>query len=270
MSTPERREVTRIVLPGPSAPVLIHSCCLQVLPTIPDGSVDAVVTDPPYASGGSTYAAICRPPSLKYTQTKGATVWPEFEGDQMGSHAFCRFSLHWMREAYRILRPGGYILVFTDWRQMSTVTDLVEMAGFVRRGTIVWDKGGGARAPHKGYYRHQSEFVVWGTRGPCHPASHGGPWPGVYRETVRPSDRHHMTGKPTQLMMDLIQVVPAGSLIVDPFMGSGTSGVASVRMGRRFLGCELSEAYFGIARQRIEEAIDASSRPLECTLKEAS
>lgn len=120
------------------------------------------------------------------------------------------------------------------------------------RGIISWDKGPGARAPHKGYIKHQCEFVVWGTKGPLKPATHGGPWLGCYRHTVIPRLKFHLTGKPVDLMRDLVKITPPGSRILDPFAGSGTTLLAARQEGRKAVGIELSGEYCEVARKRLK------------------
>ncbi len=85
----------------------------------------------------------------------------------------------------------------------------------------------------------------------------GGPWAGSLSFGVRQDDKHHLTGKPTPLMRELIKVVPSGGLILDPFAGSGTTGVAAALEGRRCLLIEKEPAYAAICRQRIAKVLDA-------------
>jgi site-specific DNA-methyltransferase (adenine-specific) len=70
---------------------------------------------------------------------------------------------------------------------------------------------------------------------------------------VKQADKHHQTGKPTQLLLDLVRLAPPDGLIVEPFAGSFTTGVAAVRMGRRVIGCELSEDYYRISLDRMTD-----------------
>ena len=71
------------------------------------------------------------------------------------------------------------------------------------------------------------------------------------RFPVLQSDKFHMVGKPTALMAQLVEIVPVGSVILDPFMGSGTTGVACVQGGREFIGVEMDAHYFSVAQERI-------------------
>ena len=166
----------------------------------------------------------------------------------------------WLSECFRIVRPSGYGLIFCDWRQLPLASDALQAGGFVWRGVIAWDKTESARAPHTGYFRHQCEYVVWGTKGVSQPSDYGGPWPGYIRQVVRQNDKHHMTGKPTPLMQELVQCARPGGLVLDPFCGSGTTGVACVQTGRRFIGVELDPGYADVARGRIVSAVEQAAQ----------
>lgn len=230
--------------------------CLDVLPALPSGSVDAVVTDPPYSSGGFTRGDRTADPAAKYVSSGVQIIRESFDGDARDGRSWCYWMALWLSECRRIVRTSGYCLTFSDWRQMPLATDAIQAGGFVWRGVIVWNKGRSARAPHTGYFRHQAEYVVWGTSGVSLAADHGGPFDGVIDCQVILADKHHLTGKPTKLMEKLIEVVPSDSVCLDPFMGSGTTGVACARLGRQFIGVEKSPAYFDIAVNRIKAELN--------------
>lgn len=223
---------------------------------------DAVICDPPYSSGGVHVGDRTRPPSIKYVQTRQKKQYPEFGGDAMDQRAWASWCRAWMAESRKVLRPGGYMMVFIDWRQLPLLTDVIQQAGFVWRGIAVWDKGDGARAPHKGYFRHQAEYIVWASNGPCPIAAHDGPYPGVIRATISPAQKRHMTGKPVPLMEQLCRAVAPAGLIVDPFAGSGSTGIAALRMGRHFIGGEKSSEYFEIAQAWALEEMAAVAKAL--------
>ena len=81
-----------------------------------------------------------------------------------------------------------------------------------------------------------------------------GPFDGCFHEPVIQADKHHMTGKPTKLMQRLVEIVPRGGTVLDAFQGSGSTGVACVKMGRNYIGIEREAAYDVIARRRIRAA----------------
>lgn len=216
-----------------------------------------VLTDPPYASGGMYRADRVAAPAAKYVQHGTKLTWRHFAGDSKDQRAWMAWCAQWLQALP--VRDGSYVASFIDWRQLPALTDAFQWAGLTWRGVAAWDKGAGARAPHKGYLKHQAEYLVWGTAGRCALAEHDGPFPGVYSHIVRQSDKHHMTGKPTPLMCELVRIVPPGALVLDPFMGSGTTGVAALIEGRRFIGCEIDPEYFDISCRRIQAAHDGGA-----------
>jgi site-specific DNA-methyltransferase (adenine-specific) len=234
--------------------------CLDVLPCLPDGSIDAVMTDPPYSSGGFTRGDRMQSTSTKYVQSGTERfAASDFTGDNRDQRAFSFWCRLWLAECLRIVRPGGYLLAFTDWRQLPTMTDAVQAAGWVWRGILSWDKGAGARAAAAHYFRHQCEYIVWCTRGASPPREDWprpgeGCYPGSYSVTVKQDDKHHMVGKPTRLMRDLMCCVPPGASVLDPFMGSGTTIKAATSEGRTAIGIELDPTHYATAKRRLLHA----------------
>ncbi|NLU43680.1 MAG: site-specific DNA-methyltransferase [Acholeplasmataceae bacterium] len=106
----------------------------------------------------------------------------------MDSRSWLHWCILWINECHRVLKPEGYFLMFSDWRQLPTASDAVQMGNLIWRGIVAWNKGNGSRAPHKGYFRHQCEYIVWGTKGKCPRAQHAGPYPGCFDFPVKQSD----------------------------------------------------------------------------------
>jgi site-specific DNA-methyltransferase (adenine-specific) len=215
-------------------------------------SIDHVITDPPYSSGAATSGQKSADPKTKYCQGGRDLGRPSFGGDAKDQRSFTAWQSIWLSRARSLMGPSGYCLIFTDWRQLPSTTDALQAADFVWRGVIAWDKGRHARAPHKGYIRHQCEYVVWGTNGPCVKRLDDGPFDGCYHQPIKQADKHHMVGKPTPLMTELVRVAAAGEVILDPFAGSGTTLVAAKQMGRRAIGIERELAYCEIATNRLK------------------
>ena len=234
---------------------LYHGESLRILATLQDESIDAVITDPPYSSGGMTRSDRTADPSTKYVQTATMKTRPSFSGDNRDGRSWDYWASLWINECLGIVKEGGYCLIFTDWRMLPTTTDAIQSGGFVWRGIVSWDKGLGSRAPHTGYFRHQCEYVVWGTKGTSEPASHAGPFPGAFQFNVKQSDKFHMTGKPTPLMRELVRVVPPNGRVLDPFAGSGTTLVAAKLEGRKAIGIEQSEEYCETAANRLSQGV---------------
>ncbi len=225
---------------------------LAVLPTL--GEVDAVITDPPYSSGGQFRGDRSQRTASKYQGTEYRDRYRDFTGDNRDQRGFHFWSTLWLSRCREIAAEGALCVLFTDWRQLPVTTDYIQAGGFVWRGIGVWDKGEATR-PQLGRFRHQAEFFVWGSNGPrplVGPAA-----PGVIRAPVIGREKQHMTEKPVSVFQVINSI--AGRTVLDPFMGSGTTGVAALQLGRRFVGVELDPHYFDVACRRIEAA---QARPM--------
>lgn len=246
---------------GPYALGRVHQVdSLAALRELPDASVDMLLTDPPYSSGGFTRGDRNRDPREKYADDESPFhTRISFTGDNRDGRSWAYWMALWLSEVRRIVKPGGYALVFCDWRQLPLATDSFQAGGLVWRGLVSWDKGPASRAPHTGYFRHQCEYVVWGSNGALDSSGHGGPWPGSISCPIDRKDKHHLTGKPVELLRTLVRVAPPGGLVLDPFAGSGTTLVACSLEGRRGLGFELEAENVRISNRRIEGAAQGLS-----------
>jgi len=223
---------------------------LAVLQGIPDVSVDAVVTDPPYSSGGTSTAARKADPADKYQQSSTKRSYPAMLGDNKDQRSFLAWAALWLSECWRIARDGSPLLMFSDWRQLPVMTDAVQAAGWTWRGVVVWEKT--SARPMRGQFRAQAEYVIFATKGRFERATDRC-LPGVFRHSVEMARRVHLTAKPVPLMCELLEVAKPGGVVLDPFMGGGATGLACKETGRQFVGVELSGEYFEIAAGRLAE-----------------
>lgn len=223
---------------------------LEVLPTLAPG-FDAVITDPPYSSGGIHKYQRGMSPENKYVNS---TDYFTFSGDSRDQRSWGFWCSQWVAMATGLAVPGAYFMIFSDWRQLPTITDALQAGGVLWRGVVVWDKTNSARAPHTGYFRHQCEYVAWGSLGPLAKCQHGGPFPGLITQRVNPAEKLHMTAKPVGLMAELVKPLPPAAHVLDPFMGSASTALPVLARGGRFTGIELTPEYFDIACTRIEQA----------------
>ena len=233
---------------------------LSVLRELPPGSVDAVIADPPYCSGGiTTVDRTAHTARRKYVSTNAGHTLPTFDGDQRDQRSFAFWSTLWLTECLRLTRPRGICLVFTDWRQLPATSDALQAAGWVWRGLIVWHKPG-AR-PHRGRFTNAAEYLVWGSNGHLGTKPQAPCLPGIYSvPSPRGDERVHITQKPLLLLRQLISITDDGATVLDPFVGSGTTGVAAALEGRCFVGIDKAEAIAAGARDRIIEAERSTSR----------
>jgi site-specific DNA-methyltransferase (adenine-specific) len=222
-----------------SKAVVYQGDVLTVLPQVAPESVHAVIADPPYCSGGINSANRTRQsPRRKYNF---ADDLPDFDGDQRDQRSFTYWSALWLTDCHRATKPGGVLMVFTDWRQLPSVTDAIQAAGWIWRGIIAWHKP--AARVQLGRFTNSCEYIVWASKGPLSPTGNP-PLPGMYSHSApHHSKRIHITEKHVLLLRKLAKVVASGGVILDPFAGSGSTGAAALLEGRRFIGIELSPHY---------------------------
>lgn len=209
-------------------------------------SCDAIITDPPYASGTRKEAG---------KSSSGAMLRGErfarrpLDLDQMTTTGFV-----WLMRAIAIagrdlLPDGGSLLSFIDWRQWPNLVGAIETANLRVQGMVVWDKG------HFGLgngFRSQHELVLHASRGVPTIYDRG---TGNVLSCARARPVDHPSPKPVDLMARLMRVVvPPGGLILDPFAGSGSTLVAARANGYRAIGIEADESYGEIAANRLAAA----------------
>lgn len=231
--------------------------CLELLNNINDELVDMVLTDPPYSSGGLFAGDRKKKTSIKYTTHgyNGTSRFPDFSGDNMDQRSFTEFMRMVLAKCREKTKSEGICAVFTDWRQLSAMTDALQAGGWIYRGIVVWNKGNARNIP--GRFRQDCEFIIWGTNGgkavdwtPGFTALSG-----IYNiKNIASAKKHHQTEKPVELLEKLIEIAPEGGTVMDCFMGSGSTGVACVNTGKNFIGMEFEKKYFEIAEKRIYSA----------------
>jgi site-specific DNA-methyltransferase (adenine-specific) len=233
---------------------LILGDSLSVIPSL-DG-VDCVVGDPPYSSGGFTQSAISK---AKGQGLRSETLKKEgwFSGDAMTA-AGAAFLLREIALAcYRISGPKSTLTFFTDWRVLSVNAPAIESALWRFQNLLVWDKGSAGMGSG---FRAQHEMAMHFSKGS--PEYFCSSFGNVMRaRRVPPGKKYHGCEKPMELMGAIIRTVcPPGGVVLDPFMGSGTTIAAAVQKGCSGIGIELDPEHFEAACKRVEGSY--KSRPL--------
>lgn len=241
---------------------VVHGDCLEILRGMKGASVDAVITDPPYSSGGQYRGDRARSTRKKYI-TSGPMdaeyAKHSFTGDNLDQRAWTSWAAEWMSLAREATKEGGVLGVFTDWRQIGAITDAVQWAGWIWRGIVVWDKKNARPQPNRP--KQQCEFIVWGSNGPLDPARNAAYMPGIFIAPPPSREkRRHQTEKPIVLMQDLVHLCEAGGIVLDPFAGSGSTLEAAILEGYSFIGIEKDAYYFSVAQERVREALRGISR----------
>lgn len=225
------------------------TCGLKLMRSMPDGMFDALITDPPYAKGASLTAKAASTAS-KYCSNKKENPFPDFDGDTMDQRTWTMFMTDILREGRRVCKPGAVCAIFIDWRQLPSLSDALQRAGWIWRGVAVWDKI--HARPQRGRFTQQAEFIVWGSNGRLPVDRPVSILPGVFSISgggIR--DRIHQTQKPLNLMRDVVKICVPDGCILDPFAGSGTTLLAAQLENRSAVGCESNRVIAEAAVERL-------------------
>ena len=214
---------------------LMQGDCLDLMQSIPNGSVDLVVTDPPYMI------------NTKSDRSGKLNPWADY----------CNGALwyrEWISAVRDKLKSTGALWSFLNWRSFVTFQKAACDLGWPIESVLVWDKcwiGPGGPKGLRPSYELVALFAMPDFRIKDR---------GLYDiqrfkwSSIKPHG--HPAEKPEQLMQWLIEnCSELGQTVMDIFMGCGTTGAAAVNTGRSFIGIELDDHYFEVAKQRIEEAV---------------
>lgn len=227
---------------------IIHGDCLAILRTLPDASVDAIITDPPYCSGARTSASVTNRGGM----TNKSTRWRSkpLDSDQMTVTGYIFLLRAVAYEARRILKPGGWFVCFVDWRQYPMLYGAIETANLRVNNMLVWDKQ--VYALGNGF-RNQHELAIVASKG-VGKVYHRGTG-NVLNVKRLPKSDLHPTQKPVDLFTPILQVTcPPNGIVLDPFAGSGSTLVAARDGGWRYIGIEREAEYVAIAQARLQAA----------------
>jgi site-specific DNA-methyltransferase (adenine-specific) len=277
-------------LPGTAATgrdwALVQGDSVEALEHLPPHSVDVVFADPPYmlSNGGTTCQS-----GRRASVDKGS--WDASRGI-LDDHAF---QARWLAAVRQVLKPSGTIWVSGTQHVIFSIGFAMQELGFHLLNTVTWFKPNASPNLACRFFTHSTEILLWASPMRSRPLAHrfnyqamkaanGGkqmrdlweiweaPAPGdgqVVWSVPTPGPREKQHGRhPTQKPLALLERVLAasaadGDLVLDPFCGSGTTGVAAVRAGCRFLGIERDHAYVELAAHRLrdEEGLPAQRSP---------
>ncbi|MFZ5471333.1 MAG: DNA-methyltransferase [Myxococcota bacterium] len=261
--------------------VLYRGDSVQLLSTFDERTFDLIFADPPYflSNGGFTCKSGKRAPV-----EKGA--WDASRGVE-DDH---RFTLEWLAACKRVLKPSGTLWVSGTQHVIFSVGFAMQRLGYKLLNTVTWYKPNASPNLSCRYFTHSTELLLWASPGGkgklLHTfhyarmkAENGGkqmrdvwnlPRAGeeeltadgagrVWSQLTPRREEKALGGHPTQKPLALLERIitascPEDGLVLDPFNGSGTTGVAAVKLGRRYVGVELDLKYLELSRRRIEQA----------------
>lgn len=214
-----------------------HGDCLDVLRTLEAGSVDAIVTDPPY---GMAYQSAWRTDTERFdtiANDEAPFVW-------------------WLADAFRVLKIGGCLLCFCRWDSAEAFRLAIGWAGFDIGSQVIWDRVSHGMGDLTGSPAPMHD-TIWFARKGAYKLPGKRPVSVVRSLRLSGDALVHPNEKPVELMRQLVEsYTRTDDVVLDVFMGSGTTGVACMETGRNFIGIEIDAKYCDIARKRIKSAQD--------------
>ena len=213
---------------------LYNGDCLEVMKDIKDKSIDLIVTDPPYLIDYQS----------NYRKNKYKKIKNDIKAEELISNYF--------KECYRILKDNTAMYSFCSWHNIDFFKREFEKY-FKLKNIIVWNKNNTSMGDLKGSYAPKYEFILFGHKG--RKLINGFRYPDVL-EAKRTGNKLHPTQKPIDLLEIFIKASSdVGDIVFDGFMGSNSTGIASIKNNRKFIGIELDIDYYNIAKQRIDEYV---------------
>lgn len=211
---------------NPYLNTIVNGDCLTILPQLPAGSVNFILTDPPYLA--------------HYKSRDGRTV-PNDDNDAWLKPAFA--------EMHRVLARDSYAVSFYGWPHADRFMAAYKAAGFRIVGHLVFPKRYTSGSRHM-RYQHECAYLL--AKG--YPKEPANPIGDVIAWSYS-GNKLHPTQKPVSSLRPLVEsFAPAQGIVLDPFSGSGSSLLAARQAGRSYIGIELDPTYHGIASDRLAQA----------------
>ena len=209
------------------------------------GSVDLILTDPPYTISRKTGFSKVKKGVQRFAVSMEFGEWDNKQID-----------LNKMSEAmYRVLRQGGTAIVWYDLWKLSHLSEAMTAAGFKMLRVLMWQKTNPVPLNMRATYLSNSrEIAVVGVKGGS-PTFYGKYDNGIYHYPIprHNGQRTHPTQKPLDLFCELIEKhSDSNDIVIDPFLGSGTTAIAAIKTGRKFAGCDIDAGYVKAAKKRVK------------------
>ena len=217
---------------------LYNMDCLEGMKLIPDNSIDLVVTDPPYkttsrGSSGGTGGILKDKLNMK---------------GMVFEHNSIKFS-EWLPELYRVLKERSHAYIMTNNKNLKDMLIEIENANFEIFKTLIWAKNSPITNM---YYMDSHEYIIFCRKGKAKRINNCGTKSVLNIDNVK--NKQHPTEKPIDLMKIFIEnSSQENEIVLDPFMGAGSTAMACKELKRNFIGFELDKQYYDIANKRISD-----------------
>ncbi len=238
--------------------------CIDIMGNMPKGNVHLILTDPPYnASNGGV--------NLPNNKTGGAYYKVNEKWDKFSQNNYIEFTKKWIDKADKLLVPNGSIMICASLHNIGEIIVTLKNRKYKFINLITWKKTNPMPNITRRTLTHSTEFVVWFAK--------GAGWKFNYKDMKKynkgkqlrdvwefplcqGSERikgkngraAHPTQKPLKLFQRLIEMATdKGDVIIDPFIGSGTTAVAAKKLKRNWVGIENNKEYLDLANKRIED-----------------
>ena len=221
---------------------LINGNCLDTLKNIPNESIDLIVTDPPYPTTSRGNAGNSGGMLQKDINKKGKVF--TYNNIDCSEYA---------PEFYRLLKDGSHCYVMTNHINLIDMLNTFTDVGFHFIKSLIWNKGNKIMGQ---YYMSQYEYILFFRKGKGKKINNCGTSDILSIPNKKTKDKDgkniHDTEKPVELMEVLVNnSSQENELVLDPFMGVGSTGIACIKNKRNFIGIEIDENYFNIAKSRL-------------------
>jgi DNA modification methylase len=211
--------------------------CRKVLPKLQ--GIDMICTDPPYQLTAAPQTHCSEIWRGKYPED--GIFFPQVPWKE------------WLPMAFKSLKPSKTIYLMANDKNISTAIEEMKLVGFRQHNLLVWRKPNGT--PNRWYFK-ECEFIAYGWKPGKAPRTINRPSSPQIFHSKRELDSGHRTQKPVELMMHYINNdTSKNDMVLDPFLGSGTTGVAAAKLRRCFIGIEIEPKYFDMSCRRISQAL---------------
>lgn len=230
----------------------VHGDCLDLFKQTKSQTVDLLLTDPPYKiiRGGRKRKDDGKQPKGMFNRYTGDKEKEALlKSGKIFKHNTIKFE-EWVKEAFRVLKNDSHAYIFVNDRNMQELLNETTKAGFKLVNILVWKKN--TNTPNR-YYLKNAEFILMLRKGAAKNINNMGTKTVLEVDNFK-GNREHPTQKPTELLEILINnSTQPNDIVLDPFLGSGSTAISALNTKRRFIGFELDKEYYDIATKRIKK-----------------